>query len=161
MWSEIVSCRFNPLREEGCSKAAASPPPRPFETAYAAPLEPRSASQPIKGEGDPCGASFISPPPGGEGLGVGGHTETQRLTPSLALPPQGGGKSLRQSAYKTRPADNPREGRTRFGKNKNTTRDYYTIEDETSHRYWVFRDGLYGADGGPSTPHWYLHGFFG
>src|SRR5262249_40022571 len=39
-------------------------------------------------------------------------------------------------------------------------RDYYRIEDEDGHRYWIFRDGLYqeSALGGPS---WYLHGVFG
>lgn len=38
------------------------------------------------------------------------------------------------------------------------TRDYYRIEDIQGRRYWVFRDGLYGAE----TPHpcWYLHGIF-
>lgn len=45
------------------------------------------------------------------------------------------------------------------GHDKNT-RDYYRIEDENGHRYWVFRDGLYGeGDAGP--PSWYLHGVFG
>jgi protein ImuB len=39
-------------------------------------------------------------------------------------------------------------------------RDYYRIEDEDGHRYWVFREGLYQESelGGPS---WYLHGVFG
>jgi protein ImuB len=38
-------------------------------------------------------------------------------------------------------------------------RDYYRIEDEDGHRYWVFREGLYQESGG--TPCWYLHGVFG
>jgi len=39
-------------------------------------------------------------------------------------------------------------------------RDYYRIEDEDGHRYWVFRDGLYQeSELGP--PGWYLHGVFG
>ena len=39
-------------------------------------------------------------------------------------------------------------------------RDYYRIEDEDGHRYWVFREGLYQeAELGP--PCWYLHGVFG
>jgi protein ImuB len=39
-------------------------------------------------------------------------------------------------------------------------RDYYRIEDEDGHRYWVFRDGLYQeSQFGP--PCWYLHGVFG
>jgi protein ImuB len=40
------------------------------------------------------------------------------------------------------------------------TRDYYRIEDEKGHRYWVFRDGLYD-DGTGRAPAWYLHGVFG
>jgi protein ImuB len=38
-------------------------------------------------------------------------------------------------------------------------RDYYRIEDEEGHRYWVFREGLYQEGG--DTPAWYLHGVFG
>ena len=39
-------------------------------------------------------------------------------------------------------------------------RDYYRIEDEDGHRYWVFRDGLY-RDSEQGHPSWYLHGVFG
>jgi protein ImuB len=39
-------------------------------------------------------------------------------------------------------------------------RDYYRIEDEDGHRYWVFRDGLY-QESELGTPSWYLHGVFG
>jgi protein ImuB len=39
-------------------------------------------------------------------------------------------------------------------------RDYYRIEDEDGHRYWVFREGLY-QDSGLGHPSWYLHGVFG
>lgn len=39
-------------------------------------------------------------------------------------------------------------------------RDYYRIEDEDGHRYWVFRAGLYG-DSGTDLPAWFLHGVFG
>jgi protein ImuB len=38
-------------------------------------------------------------------------------------------------------------------------RDYFRIEDEAGGRYWVFRDGLYGADA--EAPRWFLHGLFG
>jgi len=39
-------------------------------------------------------------------------------------------------------------------------RDYYRVEDEDGHRYWVFREGLYQeSELGP--PCWYLHGVFG
>jgi protein ImuB len=39
-------------------------------------------------------------------------------------------------------------------------RDYYRIEDEDGHRYWVFREGLY-QDSAGGAPGWYLHGVFG
>jgi len=39
-------------------------------------------------------------------------------------------------------------------------RDYYRIEDEDGHRYWVFRDGLY-QESAAGPPSWYLHGVFG
>jgi protein ImuB len=37
------------------------------------------------------------------------------------------------------------------------SRDYYTVEDETGRRFWLYREGLYGQGG---TPRWYLHGLF-
>lgn len=38
------------------------------------------------------------------------------------------------------------------------TRDYYRLEDNRGHRFWVFREGLY--ERGQTTPRWYLHGLF-
>ncbi len=38
------------------------------------------------------------------------------------------------------------------------TRDYYRIEDEQGHRFWLFRHGLYGQEA--RDPAWYLHGLF-
>lgn len=40
-------------------------------------------------------------------------------------------------------------------------RDYYQVEDEAGGRYWVFREGLYGASEDPAPPAWYLHGMMG
>jgi protein ImuB len=37
-------------------------------------------------------------------------------------------------------------------------RDYYAVEDADGDRFWLFRDGLYGA---ASDPRWFLHGLFG
>ena len=37
------------------------------------------------------------------------------------------------------------------------TRDYYLVEDQDGHRYWVFRQGFYS---GAHKPVWYLHGIF-
>jgi protein ImuB len=37
-------------------------------------------------------------------------------------------------------------------------RDYYRVEDEAGARFWLFRDGLYGA---APPPRWWIHGLFG
>jgi protein ImuB len=37
------------------------------------------------------------------------------------------------------------------------TRDYYTVEDETGRRFWLYREGLYESG---AAPRWYLHGLF-
>lgn len=37
------------------------------------------------------------------------------------------------------------------------TRDYYVVEDQDGHRFWVFRQGFYS---GEKQPVWYLHGIF-
>ncbi|HTJ65464.1 MAG TPA: DNA polymerase Y family protein [Alphaproteobacteria bacterium] len=36
-------------------------------------------------------------------------------------------------------------------------RDYYRVEDEEGRRFWLYREGLYGAQ---EEPRWFLHGFF-
>ena len=36
------------------------------------------------------------------------------------------------------------------------TRDYFRVEDSDGHRYWLFREGLYEAEG--ASPRWYLQG---
>ncbi len=38
------------------------------------------------------------------------------------------------------------------------TRDYYRVETPEGRRYWLFREGLYGAE--TANPRWFLHGFF-
>jgi protein ImuB len=40
------------------------------------------------------------------------------------------------------------------------TRDYFAVEDAEGGRFWLFREGLYGA-GIAALPRWYLHGLFG
>ena len=37
-------------------------------------------------------------------------------------------------------------------------RDYYRVEDEAGGRFWIFRQGLFGAG---DDPKWWLHGLFG
>jgi protein ImuB len=38
------------------------------------------------------------------------------------------------------------------------TRDYFRVEDREGHRYWLFREGIYGHE--PREPRWFLHGLF-
>ncbi len=48
--------------------------------------------------------------------------------------------------------------------NPGLTRDYYRVEDEAGHRFWLFRHGMYSDDTSPPSwpklPHWYIHGLF-
>lgn len=39
------------------------------------------------------------------------------------------------------------------------TRDYFRAEDSHGRRYWLYREGLYGAE--TARPRWFLHGLFG
>lgn len=43
---------------------------------------------------------------------------------------------------------------------KTRPRDYYTIEDTSGGRYWLFRDGLYHEAHRRGDPEWFLHGVF-
>jgi protein ImuB len=38
------------------------------------------------------------------------------------------------------------------------TRDYYLVEDSTGHRFWLFREGLYGRE--TTAARWVVHGLF-
>src|SRR5215467_5997707 len=38
------------------------------------------------------------------------------------------------------------------------TRDYYLIEDAVGHRFWLYREGLYGRE--TSAARWFVHGLF-
>lgn len=38
------------------------------------------------------------------------------------------------------------------------TRDYFRVEDDNGHRYWLYRQGLYGCE--TNSPDWYMHGIF-
>jgi protein ImuB len=54
----------------------------------------------------------------------------------------------------------PQGGRENKGSPDSRPRDYYRIEDEEGHRYWVFREGLY-QESELGAPCWFLHGVFG
>jgi protein ImuB len=46
------------------------------------------------------------------------------------------------------------------------TRDYFRAEDRQGRRFWLYREGLFGAEIAPGNapsapPRWFLHGLFG
>ena len=57
----------------------------------------------------------------------------------------------------------PSQGQGPLGRQPRT-RDYYRVEDDQGLRYWLFREGLYGAEyaGGVEerAPSWWMHGMF-
>ena len=38
------------------------------------------------------------------------------------------------------------------------TRDYFLVEDAGGHRFWLFREGLYGRE--TAAARWFVHGLF-
>ena len=60
----------------------------------------------------------------------------------------------RSGSWKRHDKQQSKERRDRGGK----PRDYYRVEDEAGHRFWLFRHGLH--DSGKPAPDWYLHGLF-
>jgi protein ImuB len=38
------------------------------------------------------------------------------------------------------------------------SRDYYLVEDEAGHRFWLYREGLYGRE--TAAARWFVHGLF-
>jgi protein ImuB len=54
-------------------------------------------------------------------------------------------------------ADGPERIEREWWLEQGPHRDYYRVEDEEGHRYWIYRAGHYAGD----QPHgWFLHGFF-
>jgi protein ImuB len=41
---------------------------------------------------------------------------------------------------------------------RSLTRDYFRVEDRSGHRFWLYREGLFGTE--TDRPQWYMHGLF-
>jgi protein ImuB len=54
-------------------------------------------------------------------------------------------------------ADGPERIEQEWWLQQGQHRDYYCVEDEQGHRYWVFRSGHYDGD---KSYQWFIHGFF-
>jgi len=58
--------------------------------------------------------------------------------------------------YKITKADGPERIEQEWWLSDGLYRDYYSVEDESGARYWVFRSGPYDGE----HPKWFIHGFF-
>ncbi|MBF0327464.1 MAG: hypothetical protein HQL42_20785 [Alphaproteobacteria bacterium] len=61
----------------------------------------------------------------------------------------------RRTTHRIRLADGPERIADAWWKEHAPTRDYYCVEDETGQRFWLYREGWFGAD---PPPRWFLHG---
>lgn len=59
--------------------------------------------------------------------------------------------------HKVSKADGPERIEQEWWIQQGEHRDYYCVEDEEGHRYWIFREGHYNEI---QKPKWYLHGYF-
>jgi protein ImuB len=58
--------------------------------------------------------------------------------------------------YQATNAEGPERIRSEWWRDaESRTRDYYTVEDEDGRRFWLYRDGSYGADA-----RWFVHGVY-
>lgn len=69
----------------------------------------------------------------------------------------------RRALYRVARAEGPERiapewWRQQQGQEDAPTRDYFRIEDSDGRRYWLYRQGLYGA--GQPSPRWFMHGVF-
>jgi protein ImuB len=64
----------------------------------------------------------------------------------------------RRALYRVARAEGPERIASEWWQGETLTRDYFRIEDDAGHRFWLFRDGLYGRE--TLAPRWYMHGVF-
>jgi protein ImuB len=64
----------------------------------------------------------------------------------------------RRAIYRITRAEGPERIASEWWREDALTRDYFRVEDTTGHRFWLYREGLYGRE--ITTPRWYLHGVF-
>jgi protein ImuB len=64
----------------------------------------------------------------------------------------------RRALYRVARAEGPERIAPEWWREDAFTRDYFRVEDSAGHRFWLFREGLYGRE--LTAPRWYLHGVF-
>ena len=63
----------------------------------------------------------------------------------------------RRALYLVARAEGPERIAAEWWRDDDLTRDYFRVEDDAGHRFWLFREGLYGRE---TAPRWYMHGVF-
>ena len=64
----------------------------------------------------------------------------------------------RRALYRVARAEGPERIAAEWWRAEDLTRDYFRVEDSAGHRFWLYREGLYGRE--LATPRWYMHGVF-
>ena len=64
----------------------------------------------------------------------------------------------RRALYHVARAEGPERIAAEWWRDDDLTRDYFRVEDDAGHRFWLFREGLYGRE--TTAPRWYMHGVF-
>jgi protein ImuB len=87
--------------------------------------------------------------------------ETHEITGAEG-PERIAGEWWRQMPLPARPresGDPDLDSRFRGDERKNVlTRDYYLVEDRCGHRFWLYREGIYGRE--TAQANWFVHGLF-
>jgi protein ImuB len=65
----------------------------------------------------------------------------------------------RRVLYQVARAEGPERIAPEWWRDDALSRDYFRVEDLAGHRFWLYREGLYGRE--LAVPRWYLHGVFG
>jgi protein ImuB len=64
----------------------------------------------------------------------------------------------RRAQYRVARAEGPERIAGEWWRESVPTRDYFRVEDAEGHRFWLYREGLYGRE--TATPRWFMHGIF-
>jgi protein ImuB len=78
----------------------------------------------------------------------------------MALVPEGPPRRFRWRGvtYEIEHAEGPERIATEWWRSPALTRDYYLVEDLNGHRFWLFREGLFGRE--TKKADWFVHGLF-
>jgi protein ImuB len=78
----------------------------------------------------------------------------------MALVPEGPPRRFRWRGvtYEIEHAEGPERIAAEWWRSPARTRDYYVVEDLGGHRFWLFREGLFGRE--TQKADWFVHGLF-